>query len=225
MLSRRAGNVVHCDRDALVAEARRAGCTLELVPMMGDFVTRGAPLVRVQGDGARLDRERVRQLIVLDNERTHADDPAYGFRKLVDVAQRALGTSSNDATTAVQVVNRLHDCLRQIADRPFPNGHIRDEDDELRLIERVLDWDGYVRLAFDEIRLAAGGYPQVTRRLEAALADLKTVAPAERQPALDRQLRLLERGVARALEDEDDRRAALVADAQGIGSGADVAIR
>jgi hypothetical protein len=89
----------------------------------------------------------------------------------------------------------------------------------------VLDWDGYVRLAFDEIRLAAGGFPQVTRRLEAALADLKTVAPAERQPALDRQLRLLAGGVARALEDEDDGRAALVADAQGIGSGADVAIR
>src|SRR5436305_11304656 len=41
LLSRRAGNVIHCDRDALVAEARRAGCTLELVPMMGDFVTRG----------------------------------------------------------------------------------------------------------------------------------------------------------------------------------------
>jgi uncharacterized membrane protein len=225
LLSRGAGNVIHCDRDALVAEARRAGCTLELVPMMGDFVTRGAPLVRVQGDGARLERERVRQLIALDSERTHTDDAAYGFRKLVDVAQRALGTASNDATTAVQVVNRLHDCLRQIADRPFPNGHLRDEDDELRLIERVLDWDGYVRLAFDEIRLAAGGYPQVTRRLEAALADLKTVAPAERQPALDRQLRLLARGVARALEDEDDRRAALIADAQGIGSGADLAIR
>jgi hypothetical protein len=89
----------------------------------------------------------------------------------------------------------------------------------------VLDWDGYVRLAFDEIRLAAGGYPQVTRRLEAALADLKTVAPAERHPALDRQLRLLEAAVARALEDDEDRRAALVADAQGIGSGSDVAIR
>lgn len=225
VLSRRAGNVIHCDRDALVAEARRAGCTLELVPMMGDFLTRGAPLVCVQGDGARLDRERVRQLIALDDERTHSGDPAYGFRKLVDVAQRALGTASNDATTAVQVVNRLHDCLRQIANRPFPSGHLRDEDDELRLIERVLDWDGYVRLAFDEIRLAAGGYPQVTRRLEAALTDLKTVAPAQRQPALDRQLRLLEQGVARALDDDEDRDAALVADTQGIGSGADLAVK
>jgi hypothetical protein len=65
----------------------------------------------------------------------------------------------------------------------------------------------------------------VTRRLEAAFADLKTVAPPERHPALDRQLRLLAEGVSRALEDEDDRRAALVADEQGIGSGADVAIR
>jgi uncharacterized membrane protein len=107
---------------------------------------------------------------------------------------------------------------------PIPNGHVRDEDDELRLIERVVDWEGYVRLAFDEIRLAAGGYPQVTRRLE-ALSDLKTVAPAERQSALDRQLRLLASGVARGLDEEDDRRAALVADQQGIGSGADVAIR
>jgi uncharacterized membrane protein len=223
LLSRRAGNVIHCDRNALVAEARRAGCTLELVPMMGDFVTRGAPLVRVQGDGARLDRGRVRRLIALDDERTHRGDPAYGFRKLVDVAQRALGTSSNDATTAVQVINRLHGCLRQIADRPFPNGHLRDEDDELRLIERVLDWDGYVRLAFDEIRLAADGYPQVTRRLEAALVDLKTITPAERQPALDRQLRLLANAVTRCLDD-DDRDAALVPDVQGIGSGADITI-
>jgi uncharacterized membrane protein len=225
LLSHRPGNIIYYDREGLVAEARRAGCTLELVPMMGDFVTRDAPLVRVQGDGSRLDRDRVRGLIALDNERTHRDDPAYGFRKLVDVAQRALGTSSNDATTAVQVINRLHDCLRAIADRPIPNGHIRDDDDELRLIERVLDWDGYVRLAFDEIRLAAGGYPQVTRRLEAALNDLKTVAPRERKAALDRQLRLLASGVERALEDDDDRRAALVADQQGIGSGADIATR
>jgi uncharacterized membrane protein len=190
--------------------------------MMGDFVTHGAPLVRVQGNGARIDRERVRQLIALDNERTHGDDPAYGFRKLVDVAQRALGTAANDATTAVQVVNRLHDCLRQIADRPFPNGHVRDEDDELRLIERVLDWDGYVRLAFDEIRLAGAASPQVTRRLCAALEDLKSVAPPDRQAPLDRQLRLLTAAVHRAYEDEEDIAAALTPDAEGIGSGADV---
>ena len=143
VLSLRAGNVIHHDRDGLIAEARRAGCTFEIVPMMGDFVTRGAPLVRVQGaSGVPLDHERVRRLIVLDNERTHRDDPAYGFRKLVDVAQRALGTSSNDAATAVQVVNRLHDCLRQIAAHSLPNGHVRDEDGHASATAVRIIWTG-----------------------------------------------------------------------------------
>lgn len=88
---------------------------------------------------------------------------------------------------------------------------------------RTLDWDGYVRLAFDEIRLAGISSPQVSRRLMAALEDLRGVAPPERRPALDRQERLLRSGVARAFEDEEDVSAALTPDGQGIGSGSDLA--
>ena len=40
---------------------------------------------------------------------------------------------------------------------PFPTGHHLDPDGELRLIVRYLDWDGCIRLAFDEIRLASRG--------------------------------------------------------------------
>jgi uncharacterized membrane protein len=214
------GNVVRVDHERIVAEARRVGCTLELVPAMGDFVPRGAPLLHA--DRPLPGRERLRRLIEVEDERTHLDDPAYGVRKLVDVAQRALGTSSNDATTATQAIDRLHDSLRQIADRPFPSGRLHDETGELRLTVRVFQWEGYVRLAFDEIRLAAFGYPQVTRRLVAAIEDLKTIAPPDRHPPLDRQLRLLERAVRQTLDDEDAE-AALVPDTQGIGSGAGVA--
>ena len=92
----------------------------------------------------------------------------------------------------------------------------------VRLVERRLSWDGYVRLAFDEIRLAGAASPQVTRRLCAALQDLKSVAPPDRQAPLDRQLRLLTAAVHRAYEDEEDIVAALTPDAEGIGSGADV---
>lgn len=92
----------------------------------------------------------------------------------------------------------------------------------MRLVVRLLTWDGYVRLAFDEIRLAAPSYPQVTRRLVAAIEDLKAIAPPDRHAPLDRQLRLLEQAVRKTLGDEDAD-AALVPDTQGIGSGADVA--
>lgn len=220
----RSGNVIHIGHRELVELARRADCALELVPAMGDFVIKGAPLFRVRGEARGLDRDRLRKLVMLDDERTHKGDPPYGFRKLVDVAQRALGSGQNDATTAVQVINRLHDCLRQLAPRPFPSGDHVDADGRLRLVIRSLDWDGYVRLAFDEIRLAAAHYPQATRRLEAALQDLQTVAPPDRQAPLERQLRLLEQAVEHELASQDDIRAALIPDAQGIGSGADVVL-
>jgi uncharacterized membrane protein len=110
-----------------------------------------------------------------------------------------------------------------MADRPLPSGEHRDSTGTVRLTVRTLTWDGWVRLAFDEIRLAGVAYPQVTRRMCAAIEDLKTVAPDDRHAPLDRQLRLLAAGVRRALDDEDDIRAALVPDAQGLGSGADVA--
>jgi uncharacterized membrane protein len=216
------GTVIHIATEQLIELARRAGCALELVPMMGDFVIRGAPLFRIVGGDDGLDRAQVRKLVVLSDERTHSDDPSFGFRKLVDMALRALGTGAHDATTAVEVINRLHDALRQLAPRPFPSTEHVDEHGRLRLVVRSLDWDGYVRLAFDEIRLAAGPYPQATRRLEAALQDLMTVAPPERRPALERQLRLLEQSVEEELTTQEDIEAALVPDAQGIGSGRDI---
>jgi uncharacterized membrane protein len=107
------GVVCEVDRALLVEFAAAADCRLELVPMMGDFVPAGAPLIRVDGDAARLDRTTTAQAIVLGAERTHTRDPAYGFRKLVDIAERSIADPFDDPTTAVQAIDRLHDCLRQ----------------------------------------------------------------------------------------------------------------
>ena len=216
------GVITQVNEAGLVAAARDAGCVLELVPAMGDFVPGGAPLLRVQGDASRLDHDRVARLVLVGPERTHGDDPAYGLRKLVDIAERALAEPFNDPSTAVQAIDRLHDCLRQLAPREFPSGEHRDAEGRVRFVHRMLEWDGWVRLAFDEIRIAGAGSPQIPRRLRAALEDLKTVAPPERQAPLDQQLALLDRAVERAAEDQQDAAVARFADQQGIGSGRDV---
>jgi uncharacterized membrane protein len=161
--------------------------------------------------------------VLLGAERVHTEDLAYGFRKLVDIAVRSIAQPFNDPTTAVQALHRLHDLLRLIATRPLPHGEHRDEDGVVRLIERTVSWDGYVRLAFDEIRLAGASEPQVTRKLCSALVDLMSVAPPDRQEPLERQLRLLSAAVRRAHDDEEeDMLAALTPDTEGIGSGDDV---
>jgi uncharacterized membrane protein len=226
------GNVLYVDRVRLVAEARRADCVLEMVPVVGDFLCGGAPLFRIHAaagraadgaaPGARLRTGDVARLVAVGPERLHTEDLAYGLRKLVDIAERSIAQPFDDPTTTLQALHRLHDLLRQLAVRPLPAGEHRDEDGVVRLVERTLTWEGYVRLAFDEIRLAGASTPQVTRRLSAALHDLKTVAPPDRQAPLDRQLRLLAAGVHRAYPDEEDIAAALTPDTEGIGSGPDV---
>ncbi len=137
-------------------------------------------------------------------ERTLDQDVGYSLRLLVDIAERSLSESGwQDPMTAVQAIDRLHDCLRQLARRPIADGQFRDDRGEVRLVQPVMDWDSYVHLAFDEIRLAGGGSPPVARRLRTALKDLISVAPPERRGVLDLQLALLAARTADALTDED----------------------
>jgi uncharacterized membrane protein len=218
-----AGHVVRIQADELAELARRAACALEVVPAMGDFVPRGALLLRVHGDPCRLDRERAKELVALAPERTQEGDTAYGIRKLVDIAERAIAQPFDDPTTAVQAIGRIHDIMRQIAGRAISSGELRDVDGTLRLRIRKMTWDGYVRLAFDELRLVGARTPQVARALMATLADLEAVAPEQRRPAVQRQRALLRAAVESAYDADADVRAMSVADTQGIGSGADVA--
>src|SRR6476646_535267 len=134
--SPRSGVLVHIDHERLVAAAREADCILELVPAMGEYVAAGTPLLRVDGDRSRLPDD-LDGALVLGLERTLDQDVAYGFRLLVDIAERSLSDSPFlDPTTAVQAIDRLHDCLRHIARREIHDGRYADPEGTVRLTVR-----------------------------------------------------------------------------------------
>ncbi len=218
--ARESGVVTAIDYDALVSEACRSGCSLELVPALGEFVPAGAPLFLVDGDTLDLREAELHGALRLELEPTLDEDVAYGVRLLVDIAERSLAESPfMDPTTAVQAIDRLHDILRQLAPRPFPDGRHRDAAGVVRLTTQAMSWEAYVHLAFDEIRLVGAGSPQVSRRLTAALNDLRTVAPGDRVQPLDEQLHLL-REAPREAFDTRDVEMSLRPDASGIGVAA-----
>ena len=215
------GVLVGIDRARLVEIAGRAGCVLHVVPGMGEFVPAQAPLVRVEGPTAALDRKAVLDALRSGMERTLDEDLAYGFRMLVDMAERSLSDSPFlDPTTAVQCLDRLHDGLRQLANRVIPDGRLYDEARHLRVTIPTMDWTAYVHLAFDEIRLASAGSPQVTRRMAAALDDLLVIAPADRRPPLEQQRELLREIIGDAGLAPADLDFAKSPDGQGIGVSA-----
>ena len=220
--ARESGVVTGIGYEQLVEEGRRADCLLELVPALGEFVPAGGPLFRVHGVSTTgVDEGRLHGALILSLEPTLDEDVAYGVRLLVDIAERSLADSPfQDPTTAVQAIDRLHDILRQLARRPFPDGRHLDEAGRVRLIVRNMSWEAYVHLAFDEIRLAGAGSPQVARRLKAALTDLRSIALPERVGIIDLELDLLSTTTEASLSDERDVELALHEDREGIGAAA-----
>jgi uncharacterized membrane protein len=224
--ARKSGVITTIAYDELVEEASRAGCVLEMLVGIGEFVPAGAPLFRVDGGGGRVDADRLLSALHIQLERTLENDVAYGLRLLVDIAARSLADSPfQDPSTTVQAIDRLHDILRQLVVRPFPDGRHRDAGGNIRLTVRSMSWEAYVHLAFDEIRMAGAHSLQVTRRLVAALEDLRSVAPDDRQAPIDDQLRRLQAAVEASDLDQRDQALLLGADAAGLGVASGTADR
>ena len=74
-----------------------------------------------------------------------------------------------------------------------------------------------MQLTFSEIRLYGAENFQVARRLRAMIENLTASLPVARQPALGRELDLLDRALERVLECPEDLALARQPDLQGLG--------
>jgi len=210
------------DIPACVRVAREHDCMVRLIPQVGQYVGSGEPLFElfagVDGPASLPADPDLLRTVDIGPERTVYSDPFYGVRALVDVAAQALSPAVNAPTTAVQVLDRLQDFLRQMAPRPWPSGLFADRDGTVRLVVQVRSWDQFVDLALTEITEFGAGSPQVTRRIAALLKSLNDGVPEERRPVLVRHQTLLSEAVAqrvasyRALAE-----VALEPDARGLG--------
>jgi uncharacterized membrane protein len=211
------GAIVGIDKDDLVLLAQRQRVTVEILVHVGDYVPSGIALARVWSDDGGVPLTApgdITRHIGLGRERTMRQDVAFGFRQLVDMAEKALSPAVNDPTTASQAIDRIHDLLRRIALAPDPCPLYRDGDGTARVLIPVHDWPEIVHLAFDEIRRYGTDSLQVHRLLRHLLDDLTEIVAdqPERLAPLVEQRDLLDRAAERAFADPEDRlRAGLTA--------------
>lgn len=201
----------------LVRAAQTAGCTIELEPQVGNFISRGDPLFLTFPPDRPVDARTLHQMVAIGPEQTLEQDPAFAFRIIVDIAIRALSPAVNDPTTAVLGIDQLERMLRFVGSRQLDPGMIYDSKDNLRLIIPVPRWEDYVSLAVSEIRLYGANSIQVPRRLRAMLENMIEVLPASRTPALREELALLHNAVEREHTDAVGRKQAEIGDRQGVG--------
>ena len=177
------GTVLGINRPRLVRLATEHGCVIELLPRFGEYVPTGGPVFAVHGGDPPPDAELL-ACIDLGRARTLYQDPDFGIRQLVDVATQALSPAINQMSTAVQVIDRLHDLLLRIGRRPAPTGLYVDVQGTVRLVEPTTPPAYLLDLAFQEISACGASSAHVTRRLAAAYADLETETGTDWQEPL-----------------------------------------
>ncbi len=183
----RPGVIMVVDDAMLARLAERSGSTVHLLRAIGEFVPAGAALLRVFGEDAPPDK-RLRAEIVLGEERTADQDVGFGLRQLVDIASKALSPGVNDPTTAIQVIDQLHDLLRRLATRPLPPLRRTTSEGRLAVLVPTPDFETYLVLAVEEITHYGSGSARVHNRLRGMLRDLHSAALPAHHEAIARQL-------------------------------------
>jgi uncharacterized membrane protein len=192
-----AGVITATDLHGLTELCRQKECWLELTVGVGEYLAHGTPIALVHGGDLR-DHD-VTRFFLIGGERTFVQDPAFGFRELVDIAIRALSPAVNDPTTGVQAIDRLSDLLGITGNRLDPTGLRVDSNGAVRVKRKLRNFDGLLVLSLTEVVRYGADAPQVVRRLRAVLDELEATLPAERQAAIAGQRSLLEAAVSAAL--------------------------
>ncbi len=182
VVATRSGILDVVDHALLLRAAERSDVRLEVLHRLGTFVPEGSPLATVHTDHPDTDWEVVvGRGLQLGRERSMQQDVGFGLRQLVDIAERALSPGINDPTTAVQVMDQLHDLVRRLGSEADRYGVHRDQDDVVRLITTEWSFSELLDLAVDEIAHWGAGSLQIPVRLDELFTDLLVgVHPAHR---------------------------------------------
>jgi len=105
----------------------------DLVQELGDALERAAVVEQTSDCTQQVPEQIAGTLLSSDVE-----------HDLIQVHDQTEQVEVERSTTAVQALDRLHDILRQLARRPFPDGRHLDEAGQVRLTVRTMSWEAYV---------------------------------------------------------------------------------
>lgn len=181
------------DMEELTEIATRDRLLVRLEVRPGAWVQEGAPLYSVWPSSAANDKltEILNAQVSLGPQRSIEQDAAFGVRQLVDVALKAISPGINDPTSASDCINRLGQILSAVGNRFPPRWTHRDAEHAERLLIPAADWDELVGLAFDQLRQYSAGSADVSISTVDTLRTVAQAVPANRHPALARQVRLV----------------------------------
>lgn len=126
----------------------------------------------------------VQRRIGIARDRSMMQDIGFGFRQLLDIADRALSSGVNDPTTAIQAIDEIHSLLRLLAVRPTISPFIADGAGNVRVVHKPPAFTTLLERITVELAHYGASDPTVPPRLIAMLDDLAEIGRSEFQEAI-----------------------------------------
>ncbi|MGN6688916.1 MAG: DUF2254 domain-containing protein [Actinomycetales bacterium] len=162
------------DLGELARRAREHDCVVRLEAFPGLHVVAGAPLGWVWSERDELGvdvADLVHGVVAVSFERTPFQDTAFGFRRLVDIAVKAMSPAVNDPTTAGHAVGHLSALLRRLVEHGTRGDVVCDDDGRVRVIVVRPDLPFYLALTCGQLRRFGAGEVALLVALLALLRD------------------------------------------------------
>ena len=204
----RQGYVARILAEKLSIRARELDGVVDLDLAIGQHVAPGQILGRIwipadDEEPAPRQLAAMRDLVMLEDDRRLDEDPMFGLRQLVDIAERALSPGINDPTTAVQIVDSVEAVLRAAGDQPDPARVLLDQEGRPRVVYRPWTFERMLTLATEEISRYGDSSPRVQRSLHDLLTSIEPAVRREHADTVQDGIRRLEEGNAPEDVDED----------------------
>lgn len=161
--SKQTGYIQIYNLQELFEVATEHDLTIEVISLVGDFLLKGTPVMRVwhyRSEAVSQSREEkddqilevARSAYIVNRERTESQDIRFGFRQLSDIALRALSPGINDPTTAISAIHSIAALLSMVIEND-EMCHMRcDENGKPRIILPEQTFQELLNEAFIQIR-------------------------------------------------------------------------
>ncbi|MGV9709800.1 DUF2254 domain-containing protein [Gordonia sp. NPDC003424] len=191
------------------------GVRVDLLVGTGDFVPHNVGVFEVIGDAHLVHPRQLLSCVLFGDTHRPEVSPAAALQAITDVALKALSPAINDPSRAVQALNHIEDLLLMLSPRLLAD----ESSESLSMIRGYRrSWSDYVAIGTDQIRHYGMDSVQVQRRLRALFENLIEQCPDVHDGPLLARLQALDEAVPTQWTTVLDRRLALGADVQGLGS-------
>ncbi|UJP63787.1 DUF2254 domain-containing protein [Mongoliitalea daihaiensis] len=172
--SPKSGYLQYIDNEALIEMLGDRDSLLELYYRPGGHLVEGLEIgvLYLNENWEKPEFTSIFEHLVIGKTKTSQQDLEFSIYQMVEIASRALSPGVNDPFTAISCIDNLTTTMCYLAKAKFPSKYRFDSKGNLRIIADVLNFEGVLDAAFNQIRQYSIGSIAVIIRLMKALVTI-----------------------------------------------------